>query len=524
MIKRSLETKIIAVLGLVLTTVLSLYALYDIAYEREGTYHMVYQQLEVLTNTIQKSLIKDMRSGKGSDVQEILEIVGTEPGILAVRIFDEDGRILKSGKRSEVGQAVPGELLEMYKAGKRDFVTEGDRRVIHIVHPIANAPQCNGCHGKVKEIIGVLSLDYSLVSVENYIVSHTRQLGAVLGATLMMVGLLIFFLLKRMVSDPIVKLQSAMAAAEDGNLDMKIEVDTNDEVGSLKESFNRMLSRIKGLNEKNLSQQRAILEKEQELRIGEQLAEKNAELESANREVLEKNRYYMEMLSFISHELKNPLVVLKGYTSMLAAEDLGKLEDQQREAVYAMDRNVDALNEMISNYMDLSRLERGELVPQKRVFPVVDEIVKPLMLEFSDALAKSAMSMRIECSEEGLRLAADPSLMKSVLGNLLSNAIKYGRPGTDIIVEVGRSEAGVRISVFNEGEGIPAGQREQIFGRFSRLDNEVTRSRKGSGLGLYLVRTIIGLHGGEVAAESKEGEWARIVCDIPAAGGEAEPG
>lgn len=522
MIKRSLETKIIAILGLVLTTVLSLYALFDITSQREGTYHLIYQQLEALTNTIQKSLIKDMRSGKGSDVQEILEIVGTEPGIVAVRIFDEDGRILKSGRRSEVGQEAPAVLLEMYTAGRRDFVTGEDSGVLHIVHPIANAPQCNGCHGRTKEIIGVLSLDYSLEPVKGYIVSHTRRLGAVLGVTLLVMGFSIFFLLKRLVNDPIVKLQGAMAEAEGGNLDISIEVGAGDEIGSLKESFNRMLARIKGLNEKNLSQQKAILEKEQELKIREQLADKNAELESANREVLEKNRYYMEMLSFISHELKSPLVVLKGYTGMLASEELGGLEDPQREAVLSMDRNVDALHEMISNYMDLSRLERGELTPRKRRFSVVEELVRPLMAEFSDALAKASMCMRIECADEGLSMVADPALMKSVLGNLISNAVKYGRPGTDIIVEVDYSNSDLRIAVFNEGQGIPAVDRERIFGRFSRLDNEATRSQKGTGLGLYLVRTILGLHGGGVSAESKEGAWTRIVCTIPA-GGEDGP-
>jgi len=165
--------------------------------------------------------------------------------------------------------------------------------------------------------------------------------------------------------------------------------------------------------------------------------------------------------------------------------------------------------------MDLSRLERGELTPHKRRFSIVDELVRPLMYEYSEALNKSSMSMRIDCPDEDITIVGDPSLMKSVLGNLVSNAVKYGKPGTDIIMEAGYVNGNIRLAVFNEGQGIPAGDLDKVFGRFNRLDNEITRSCKGTGLGLYLVKVIVELHGGEVVAESKEGSWARIVCTLP---------
>jgi signal transduction histidine kinase len=514
--KISLETKIILSLGVVLSTLLAVYAYTDMSYEKSMTYRMVYRQLESLTNTIQKSLIKDMRSGRGTDVQEILELVGTEPGIDAIRIFDDTGKILKSGRREEVGHEAAPYLREMYRQGKRDSVTyESGKPVIHIVHPIANAPLCNGCHGRKKEIIGVLVLDYSLDDMDSFLSAHKKRLTFALGLTVILVGVLIFLMLKSMVSDPIVRLQAAMAEAEKGNLDISIDVGSGDEIGSLQHNFNRMLSRIKGLNEENLAQQKAIIQKEQELKVSDELARKNAEIAHASKEAVEKNRYYMEMLSFISHELKSPLVVLKGYTSLLVNGDLDELKESQLEAVQAMDRSVDALNEMISNYMDLSRLERGELAPHKRRFSIVDELVRPLMYEYAETLNKSSMSMRIDCTDEEIAMVGDPSLLKSVLGNLVSNAVKYGKPGTDIIVEAGHVNGDVRLAVFNEGEGIPARDLDKVFGRFSRLDNDVTRSRKGTGLGLYLVKVIVELHGGEVVAESKEGSWARIVCTLP---------
>ncbi len=166
-----------------------------------------------------------------------------------------------------------------------------------------------------------------------------------------------------------------MGEAENGNLDITIPVGSEDEIGSLQQSFNSMLQRIKELNRENLAQQEDIIRKEQELKLQQAMGEKNRALEAANREILEKNRYYLEMLSFISHELKNPLVVLKGYSSLLLKEDLGELKKAQRDAILSMEKNVDSISEMIANYLGLSRIERGELLPDKTESDLVTDII-----------------------------------------------------------------------------------------------------------------------------------------------------
>lgn len=519
--RKSLETKIVLTLGLVLTAFLGFTAIFDLWYASEGAHGILLKQVEVLANTVQKSLIKDMSSGRGADVQQILETVGTEKGILAVRIFDQDGKILKSADRTEVGQPVSAEVLEGFLSTKRDFVSEEDGyAVLHIVQPIANAPQCYGCHDRSKEINGVLSLDYSLEDTQGYIATHGKWLAAVFLTTVLLAGAVIYVMLKRMVSDPIGSLTSAMSEAEGGNLGVSIPVSSEDEIGRLQDGFNRMLARIRKLLDENLSQQKEIARQEKELEFKQALEDKNSALEAANTEAVEKNRYYMEMLSFISHELKSPLVVLKGYTGMLASGDLGELGRHQMDAVAAMDRNVDALNEMIANYMNLSRLENGSLVPVKRRVDLVEDVVRPVMFEYSGELEKVAMSLRTQCEDPSVTLMADPGLMKSVVGNLVSNAIKYGMPGSDIVVEVSGADDTLRLSVYNEGKGIAKDQLERVFERFTRLGTDETTHHRGSGLGLYLVRLIVEMHGGSVAAESEEGSWARITCTLPAGGKE----
>jgi len=518
-LKHSLETKMIVALGVILTVLLGLSSAVDVWSENKYAFSLAFKDLDILANTIQKSLIKDMSDGKGSDVQEILEAVGTEKDIVAVRIFSEEGRIIKSSRRTEIGMEVPGGEMASYRAGQHDYITENEgRKVAHIFHPIANAPSCYGCHDRDKEINGVLTLEYSLGSVQDDMRTHVYRMAGLFFFTITLLGFAIYMLLKRMVNDPISGLKAAMAEAERGNLEVVIPATSKDEIGSLQTSFNRMLARIKELYAENLHQQRDLVKKEEDLRLQQAIEQKNQALEAVNSEIVEKNRYYMEMLSFVSHELKNPLVVLKGYTDLLIKEELGAIEPRQFDALDAMERNVDAVQEMIANYMDLSRMEKGELKPDKRRVDLVDEVIKPVMAEYEAVLSKSSMTIRTEGAGQPVFIDADPAMMRAAMVNLVSNAIKYGRPGSDILVEVEQSGAEVRVSVHNEGQGIPYAALDKVFERFTRLDNEETRSQKGTGLGLYIVKEIMEMHGGKIWAESKEGAWARIVYTLPVSG------
>ena len=487
--KKSLELKLIAALVLILALFMTLSSVMETWLDAKGTYQIVFQQLDTLANTIQKSLIKDMRTGQSSGVQQILEMVGTEKGILGVRIFDEKGTILKSFDRSEIGKVVAPAVLKHVKDSDRDFLDEkGGQRIMHILHPIANSPACFGCHGREREINGILSIEFSLGPTQAYIFDHNKKTLILQFLTIFLVGLLVYVLMKRYISGPIMKMKAAMGEAENGNLDISIPVGSEDEIGSLQQSFNSMIHRIKKLNLENLAQHEDIIRKEQELKLQEALSEQNRALEAANREILEKNRYYLEMLSFISHELKNPLVVLKGYSSLLLKEDLGELKKSQREAVLSMEKNVDSISEMIANYLGLSRIERGELAPEKTESDLVADIIVPVVSDFEEAADRAMMTLSVNAPTSPVGIYADKALMRAVLGNLISNAVKYGRPESEVLVEAEKSGDSIIVSVFNKGEGIHKEDLERVFERFTRLDNETTHSRKGTGLGLCIVK------------------------------------
>jgi signal transduction histidine kinase len=116
---------------------------------------------------------------------------------------------------------------------------------------------------------------------------------------------------------------------------------------------------------------------------------------------------------------------------------------------------------------------------------------------------------------EDLEVYADNTLLRVVYDNLISNAVKYGREGGRIELDARSGEDQHTLSVFNEGRGISPEQKPKLFKKFSRLDSPEYSKEKGTGLGLYICREIVAEHGGEIWAESEEGEWVRFSFTLP---------
>lgn len=118
-------------------------------------------------------------------------------------------------------------------------------------------------------------------------------------------------------------------------------------------------------------------------------------------------------------------------------------------------------------------------------------------------------------SPENLSILADPELLRIALTNYLSNAAKYGKEDGEATLTVAEEEECITVSVRNEGSGFTADEKTSLFTKFSRLRNENTANKRGSGLGLFLVKYILELHGGSVWAESEPGQWAKFCFRLP---------
>ena len=209
-----------------------------------------------------------------------------------------------------------------------------------------------------------------------------------------------------------------------------------------------------------------------------------------------------DFISNISHELRTPLASLKALTETLQE---GALEDPPaaRRFLQRMETEVDALSLMISELLELSRIESGRVPLQLESTSPCDLLtaaVDRLRLQAE----RSGLTISIHCSTETPPVLADPRRMEQVIVNLLHNAIKFTASGGKIDVQTVLTGDYVQFVVRDTGVGIPAKDLERIFERFYKADR--ARSGGGTGLGLAIARHIIEAHGGKIWAESIEGK------------------
>jgi len=305
----------------------------------------------------------------------------------------------------------------------------------------------------------------------------------------MILAFLVFFSITRGILKPIQKLSYATERLSNGDLSYRVEVNTKDEVGSLSSSFNQMAVQ--------LQKQRQEIQHHQKV------------LESTNEKLKAINRNYMEMLGFVSHELKNPLssAILGLYT--VKDGYLGIINQSQKKELDSVGKSLDYFNDMIKNYLDLSRLEKGELRVTKKSVVINPEVVIPIIEELNHEIQEKKMIIKNQIPKI-IRLKADRDLLRIVYDNLLSNAIKYGKEGGAIVLDAQEGKKKITFSVYNEGEGIPRKKMFMLFEKFSRIDSPEYAGKKGTGLGLFVCKEIIEKQGGKIWAESEEKKWAKF--------------
>jgi len=255
----------------------------------------------------------------------------------------------------------------------------------------------------------------------------------------------------------------------------------------------------------------------------EELRAANGALQRSNADLTRLNQNYMEMLGFVSHELKSPIASAIFGVSSLRDGYFGAIQPGQADTLESIERNLEHLNEMIQRYLTLSRIEQGDLACRPRRIGFRKMVLDPSMDQVARQAAAAGLTVCCDVPED-LVVEGDPDLLRIVMDNLLSNALKYGRSGTEVRVGHARLADGAHaFSVRNEGRGIPADQMPYLFRKFSRLDVAEAAHRRGTGLGLFITREIVELHGGRVRVESAENECTTFVVELPGGGAAGAP-
>ncbi len=251
-----------------------------------------------------------------------------------------------------------------------------------------------------------------------------------------------------------------------------------------------------------------------QLQFTASLAEANRQLEIRNREVERMNRLKSEFLASMSHELRTPLHTIIGFSDLLAEEMKGPLNDTQKRFVEHIRNDSRHLLELISDTLDLSKIEAGRLTLNKEEFTVSDAIGG--WIEKLRPLANQKRQTLIEHYAPNLRVFADPLRLKEVIYNLVSNAIKFTPDLGTITIEARPSLGQTIFRVTDTGIGIPAAEHDAIFDKFYQLGSTTKGVREGTGLGLAITKNLVEMHGGQICVRSEPGSGSTFEFAIPA--------
>ncbi len=333
------------------------------------------------------------------------------------------------------------------------------------------------------ETIGILyvgSLEKPFIDLER------RILLSFLAIILVVAGLamLLSYALAASISNPVRRLLVATRQVSEGDLGHRVST-TGDipELTQLAVSFNEMASRLH--------------EREESIKV-------------SNERLMALNERYLDLIGFVAHELKGSLAttILNAYS--VRDGFLGLVNFKQRKAMDSVTKNLDHLEATVRNFLDLSRIEKGQMKAEKKALRFREDVFEPAIESFAKSAGEKQMEI-VNSLETDLALNGDAALLRIAANNLIGNAIKYGRPsGRIVIASRGSANGHLEIEVYNDGDPIDPPDREKLFKRFSRLNRSGSQKVQGTGLGLFITKEIIEKHNGRIWVESKEGGNAFI--------------
>ncbi|MFA1818858.1 sensor histidine kinase [Virgibacillus oceani] len=294
-----------------------------------------------------------------------------------------------------------------------------------------------------------------------------------LGLSIFISILLVIFITKFLVK-PIASLTKGTKSIADGNLEVNLDIDRNDELGELAESFNKMTDKLK-----------------------------------------HSEKMRNDFMNNVSHDIQSPLSNIKGYTDILENNISNKkAPDQQanREYLHIIKEETERLSQLTDQLLLFSSLKNQEDILHKDQFNLTGELKKIIRNKQWKLDEKEIM---ISYSIPEINVIGDENLLNEVWDNLLGNAIKYNQPGGSIEVSAEEGDSFISITFSDTGIGISSEEKKRIFERFYRADSSRTSRVKGSGLGLTIVLMIVELHHAGIEIDSKPGEGTSVSVSLP---------
>ena len=526
----NISAKLIGSLLAVMIVIFGLLGYLNIRLHRQHLEAATLASAERVSDVINRSTTYYMLRNDREGLYHAIQTIADEPGMIKVRIFDQEGRISYSTDPAEVSHIVDKTAESCYGCHTqsqplarlnrpdrfRIYRNGGGHRVLGIITPIENQPSCSNadCHAHPasQQVLGVLDTNLSLAKTDLQLAdSSARMLFYTTGAMLI-VAVLSWLFVWRVVGQPIKALKNGTEHLSQGNLGYQIEVQSQDEVGDLAHSFNGMSLQLRAANEEIVTWAKTLEDR---------VDEKTRELKRAHDHVLhvEKMASIGKMAAVVAHEVNNPLSGILTYAKLLRKwVASGQTEhDKREEAIECLDliaTESRRCGDLVKNLLTLSRT-----APMNVQLSDLHAVIDRCLLLVRHQLELGGIHLQLNIAEDLPQVPCDPAQIEQVVLALIMNAIDAMPRGGNLWIEAGLSsdETELKIQVRDDGAGIAPDVLPQIFEPFLTTKE----SGHGVGLGLAISRGIVERHNGHIEVASELGRGTTFTVTLPAQANDA---
>ncbi len=323
---------------------------------------------------------------------------------------------------------------------------------------------------KSNAVMGYVLVSASAKAMQNYIVDNLH-VSLISGVAVLMLAFVVLYIITYRQAKPLRQMAAATRQFSRGDFSARIRVKGRDEVAELANALNTMA---------------VSLSSEEEAR--------------------------RSFVANVSHELKTPMTTISGFIDGIL--DGTVPHEKHTHYLHIVSDEVKRLSRLVRSMLDLSRIDSGQL----KLHPVSFDLTETLcatLLTFEQQIEQKQLTVEGLNNCEPQTVCADFDLLQQVVYNLLENAVKFTNEGGTLSLRVFHESGRTFLSVRNTGEGIPSTELPHIFERFYKSDRSRSLDKSGTGLGLYLVKTILNLHGGEITVHSMPKEYCEFVFWLP---------
>jgi len=521
----SVSAKLIGSLLAVMLVIFALLGYLNIRLHRQHLEAATLASAERVSDVIKHSTTYYMLRNDREGLYHAIQTMADEPGMVKVRILDQQGRVSYSTDPTEVSHVLDKTAEACYGCHTqsqplallnrpdrfRIYRNGGGHRVLGIITPIENQPSCSNaeCHAHPasQQILGVLDTNLSLVKADEQLkVSSARMLYYTAGAMLI-IAVLSWLFVWREVGQPIKALKKGTEHLSRGELGYQIEVRSQDEVGNLAHSFNDMSLQLRAANEEIVTWAKTLEDR---------VEQKTRELKRAHDHVLhvEKMASIGKMAAVVAHEVNNPLSGILTYAKLLrkwvGSGQVGhEKREEAMECLELIATESRRCGDLVKNLLTLSRS-----APMNIEATDLRAVIDRCLLLVRHQLELGGIHLQLNLAEDLPRVPCDPAQIEQVLIALIMNAIDAMPRGGNLWLQtrLSNDEKELEIQVRDDGAGIAPDVLPQIFEPFLTTKE----SGHGVGLGLAISRGIVERHNGRIEVQSELGRGTTFTITLPA--------